>query len=91
MPPLPPTLRFLGISFWNGSTEALLTEADRVGGLFTVPSAPSLAQMQTDPLLAASYRGSDFAVVDGGYVALILRFGLGKRSSGSRACRSCKN
>lgn len=72
------TLRFLGIGFWNGRTEDLLVAADREGGLFTVPSAPSLAQMQTDPLLATSYRNSDWAVVDGGYVALILRLVFGK-------------
>jgi N-acetylglucosaminyldiphosphoundecaprenol N-acetyl-beta-D-mannosaminyltransferase len=74
-----PLLRFLGITFWNGSAEDLLFKADREGGLLTVPSAPSLAQMQTDPLLAGSYQNSDFAVVDGGYVALILRFVFGKR------------
>jgi N-acetylglucosaminyldiphosphoundecaprenol N-acetyl-beta-D-mannosaminyltransferase len=73
-----PKLSFLGIGFWNGTTEEILTAADQQGGLFTVPSAPSLAQMQTDPLLAESYRGSDWAVVDGGYVALILRFVFGK-------------
>lgn len=73
-----PCFRFLGIPFWNGKAESLLVLADREGGLLTVPSAPSLAQMTSDPMLATSYRGSDWAVVDGGYVALIMRFVFGK-------------
>lgn len=72
-------LRFLGIPFWDGNTRDLLRAADGRGGLFTVPSAPSLAQMRTDPLLMEAYQSSDFAVVDGGYVALVLRFCLGRR------------
>jgi N-acetylglucosaminyldiphosphoundecaprenol N-acetyl-beta-D-mannosaminyltransferase len=68
---------FLGIGFWSGCTRQLLESADRDGGLFTVPSAPSLAQMRSDPALMNAYQASDWAVVDGGYVALILRFFLG--------------
>ena len=67
------TKTFLGIRFWNGSTNQLIESADAVGGLFTVPSAPSLAQMRRDPHLMDAYQASDFAVVDGGYVALVLR------------------
>lgn len=73
------TKNFIGISFWNGSTKELLESADRDGGLFTVPSAPSLAQMRRDPALMTAYQASDWAVVDGGYVALILRFCFGRR------------
>lgn len=69
---------FLGINFWNGNATELLKSADAQGGLFTVPSAPSLAQMRTDPALMTAYQASDWAVVDGGYVALILRFCLGR-------------
>ncbi|MEP2774909.1 MAG: WecB/TagA/CpsF family glycosyltransferase [Luteolibacter sp.] len=65
--------RFLGVPFWNGSTEALLTEADSHGGLLTVPSAPSLADMSRDSFLRKAYAESDWAVMDGGYVALVLR------------------
>jgi len=72
------TKQFLGIKFWNSTTQNLLQAADREGGLFTVPSAPSLAMMRHDPLLAEAYQGSDFAVVDGGYVALVLRFFFGR-------------
>ncbi len=67
------TKTFLGIRFWNASAAELLVEADAAGGLLTVPSAPSLAQMRTDAALERAYQGSDFAVVDGGYVALVLR------------------
>lgn len=69
---------FLGVPFWNEPTEKLLRVADLQGGLLTVPSAPSLAQMRTDRLLQEAYQGSDWAVVDGGYVALTLRLVLGK-------------
>lgn len=69
---------FLGIDFWSGSTRDLLESADREGGLFTVPSAPSLAQMRRDPALMRAYQASDWAVVDGGYVALILRLCFGR-------------
>lgn len=71
------TKRFLGIDFWNGSAQDLLQEADADGGLFTVPSAPSLAQMRKDSTLTKAYQSSDWAVVDGGYVALVLRLLLG--------------
>jgi UDP-N-acetyl-D-mannosaminuronic acid transferase (WecB/TagA/CpsF family) len=64
---------FLGIRFWNGHCEKLICDADALGGLFTCPSAPSLAEMRLDPFLRRSYQASDWAVVDGGYVALILR------------------
>jgi N-acetylglucosaminyldiphosphoundecaprenol N-acetyl-beta-D-mannosaminyltransferase len=72
------TKSFLGIDFWNGSTDILLEDADREGGLFTVPSAPSLAQMRRDPALMRAYQASDWAVIDGGYVALVLRFCFGR-------------
>ncbi len=68
------TLFFLGIRFWNGDLRELLQLADQRGGLFTVPSAPSLGAMDCDPFLALAYRSSDWSVVDGGYVALLLRF-----------------
>jgi N-acetylglucosaminyldiphosphoundecaprenol N-acetyl-beta-D-mannosaminyltransferase len=71
-------LNFLGLRFWNDQTEALLTTLDENGGLLVVPSAPSLAQMADDPLLKKAHHCSDWAVVDGGYVALVLR-ALGKR------------
>lgn len=65
--------RFLGIPFWAGNCAMLLEEADRCGGLLTVPSAPSLAEMGRDPNLRQAYEESDWAVMDGGYVALVLR------------------
>lgn len=64
----------MGIRFWTGDTKSLLEEVDRSGGLLTVPSGPSLAEVGADELLKKSYQGSDWAVVDGGYIALILRF-----------------
>lgn len=69
---------FLGIRFWDDETETLLTLADKEGGLFTVPSAPSLGAMDEDAPLRQAYQASDWAVVDGGYVALILRFCIGR-------------
>lgn len=69
---------FLGIRFWNSDTESLLASADQAGGLFTVPSAPSLGAMDADAPLRRAYRASDWAVVDGGYVALILRICFGR-------------
>ena len=72
------TQSFLGIRFWNSTTDQLLESADADGGLFTVPSAPSLAQMRSDAHLMDAYQASDFAVVDGGYVALVLRFCFGR-------------
>jgi UDP-N-acetyl-D-mannosaminuronic acid transferase (WecB/TagA/CpsF family) len=67
------TRSFLGIRFWNADPQSLIDQADSHGGLFTCPSAPSLAEMRTDPFLRRAYQASDWAVVDGGYVALILR------------------
>ena len=68
------TESFFGVRFWTGNATDLIKEADRHGGLFSVPSAPSLAEMGSDDFLRRAYQGSDWAVVDGGYVALILRF-----------------
>lgn len=68
------TTEFLGINFWSGSVGRLLVEADQGGGLFCVPSAPSFAQMAEDEFLKKAYQSSDWAVVDGGYVAIIMRF-----------------
>jgi len=65
--------RFLGIPFWRGGAAELLVEADVRGGLLTVPSAPSLAEMGGDEFLRKTYVESDWAVMDGGYVALVLR------------------
>ncbi|MFT3991265.1 MAG: WecB/TagA/CpsF family glycosyltransferase [Luteolibacter sp.] len=76
--PVMSTKRFLGINFWNRSLVELLQEADLNGGLFTVPSAPSLAMMRSDPLLTKSYQSSDYSVVDGGYVAIVLKLIFGK-------------
>lgn len=72
-----PPLYFLGLRFWNDETDALLREMDSAGGMLAVPSAPSLAQAAEDPLLQAAYQKSDWCVMDGGYVALIVRL-LGK-------------
>jgi UDP-N-acetyl-D-mannosaminuronic acid transferase (WecB/TagA/CpsF family) len=73
-----PITHFLGIPFWNADTELLLRSADKTGGSLTVPSAPSLAQADKDAALLRAYQESDYAVVDGGYIALILRWVLGK-------------
>jgi N-acetylglucosaminyldiphosphoundecaprenol N-acetyl-beta-D-mannosaminyltransferase len=72
-------LYFLGLKFWGDTTENLLGALDLAGGLLVVPSAPSLAQMADDPLLRTAHQEADWAVVDGGYVALILR-ALGKKA-----------
>jgi UDP-N-acetyl-D-mannosaminuronic acid transferase (WecB/TagA/CpsF family) len=64
---------FLGLRFWNADTDLLLKELDTSGGMLGVPSAPSLAQMPEDPLLKTAYQDADWSVMDGGYVALILR------------------
>jgi N-acetylglucosaminyldiphosphoundecaprenol N-acetyl-beta-D-mannosaminyltransferase len=70
---LPEPFYFLGIRFWNQSTEALLQLMDQTGGLLTVPAAPALAQTVEDPLLKLAYQSSDWAVMDGGFAALVLR------------------
>jgi N-acetylglucosaminyldiphosphoundecaprenol N-acetyl-beta-D-mannosaminyltransferase len=70
--------RFLGIPFWEANSAKLLLEADLQGGLLTVPSAPSLAEMGRDPFLRQTYVESDWAVMDGGYVALVLRVFFGR-------------
>lgn len=84
--PAPPRpLSFLGIRFWNGKADNLLREMDDAGGLLTVPSAPSLTDAlkqarDGQPLLLEAYRQSRWAVVDGGYVALILRWLLRRKT-----------
>jgi N-acetylglucosaminyldiphosphoundecaprenol N-acetyl-beta-D-mannosaminyltransferase len=72
-----PSFYFLGVRFWNGRSDDLIREMDRAGGMLAVPSAPSLAQMSEDVLLEKAYQSADWSVMDGGYVALVLRL-LGK-------------
>ncbi len=71
-------IEFLGIPFWNAETDALLQEIDKSGGVLTVPSAPSLARAGHDKLLLEAYQSSTWSVVDGGYIALIVRWIFGK-------------
>lgn len=73
-------LRLLGIRFWTGETDDLLQWMDTHGGVLTVPSGPSLGATGSDPFLLEAYRSSTWAVVDGGYVALILRCVLRRKA-----------
>lgn len=59
--------------FWNAPAEDLLRELDSKGGMLGVPSAPSLAQAAVDGELLRSHREAAWNVMDGGYVAMLLR------------------
>ncbi len=62
----------LGISFWNESCISLLHCISRTGGLLVVPSAPSLCTAATDDFLWRAHVEADYAVMDSGYLDLLL-------------------
>lgn len=68
--PEPPDL---GLHFWNGTCADLLLEMDRDGGFLVAPSAPSLCQAANDRELWKAHLMADFAIMDSGYLSLLLR------------------
>lgn len=71
-------IKFLGINFWNHDTSKLISLGDQSGGLLVVPASPAIAEIESDDYLAQSYRAADWAVVDGGYLAIWMRIILKK-------------
>lgn len=81
------TIDYCGIRFWNASAESLIETIDRERGYLVVPAAPALCDIVTDEFYYRSLRESDFAVVDSGYVALLMMLERGapvSRISGLR-------
>lgn len=70
----------LNIPFWRGTCANLLQALHSQGGLLVVPSAPSLCAAAHEPPLLKAHVEADAAVLDSGYLALILR-ALGNRTT----------
>ena len=68
-----------GLKFWTRGARELLGELDSNGGFLVAPSAPSLCQASTDPMLWQAHIEADYTVVDSGYLRILLWL------SGSRA------
>jgi N-acetylglucosaminyldiphosphoundecaprenol N-acetyl-beta-D-mannosaminyltransferase len=62
----------LPLPFWKGNAAGLLREMNAAGGFLVVPSAPSLCQASMDPVLWQAHLNADHAVVDSGYLRLLL-------------------
>lgn len=70
--------------------DALFKEIDK-GGLVVVPSAPVLVEMPNDPAHREALVGSDLAIIDSGFLALlrlVLRGENLRRLSGLRVLRA---
>lgn len=67
-----------GIPFWNGSCAELLKALHASGGLLVAPSAPSLCAASRDETLWRAHVEADYAVMDSGFLDLLLRV-LGQR------------
>ena len=83
--PTPPTpasnpdfTQILGIRFFIGSVDRLLALAAG-GGLFVVPSAPGLAELDRDASYRRSLEESDAALTDSGAMVLLWRLRTGQR------------
>jgi UDP-N-acetyl-D-mannosaminuronic acid transferase (WecB/TagA/CpsF family) len=73
------------LAFWKGTANELLAEMDAKGGFMVAPSAPSLCQASTDKPLWQAHLDADYAVLDSGYLRLLLLFmgqGASPRISG---------
>ena len=60
------------LKFWKRSADELLLELDTHGGYLVAPSAPSVGQASTDLALWRAPVDADHAVVDSGYLRLLL-------------------
>src|SRR5262245_3284275 len=63
------------LTFWPGSVEELMSAMaqDQGGGLMVFPSAPALCIAESDPLYWKAHVTADYALLDSGYLALVLR------------------
>jgi N-acetylglucosaminyldiphosphoundecaprenol N-acetyl-beta-D-mannosaminyltransferase len=61
------------IRFWQQSVEDLMGAMSRQGGLMVFPSAPALCMAESDPLYWKAHVTADYALLDSGYLALLLR------------------
>jgi exopolysaccharide biosynthesis WecB/TagA/CpsF family protein len=80
-------IRYCSISFWNASVESLVAAIQRDGGYLVVPAAPALCELVRDPAYFEALKASDFAIIDSGYLALLIgieRLALVRRISGLR-------
>lgn len=60
------------LKFWKKSGKELMLHLDTDGGFLVVPSAPSLCQTSKDATLLRAHLEADHAVVDSGYLWLLL-------------------
>ena len=60
------------LKFWKHSAHELMRHLDREGGFLVVPSAPSLCLAAHDDELWRSHLRADCAVVDSGFLKLLL-------------------
>lgn len=72
-------MQFLTLPFWRGTCAELIQKLDKEGGYLVVPSAPSLCQAVEDPVLEKAHYMADFAVMDSGYLDILLRLSGGNR------------
>lgn len=90
MAPLAQFQEILGIRFYVGDLPGLIDLTIK-GGLIVVPSAPVLAEIESDTVLRAALRDSDVALTDSGFMVLLWKFFHGQslpRISGLKYLRA---
>lgn len=65
-------LVLFGVRFLNGEYSEIERELNE-GKLMVVPAAPALATIYSDPDYHMALKNSDFAILDSGYLCLILK------------------
>jgi N-acetylglucosaminyldiphosphoundecaprenol N-acetyl-beta-D-mannosaminyltransferase len=63
--------QILGIRFYVGDEQEVISEICREGGLVVVPSGPGLKTLPYDEQYRAALLGADFAIADSGLMVLI--------------------
>ncbi|PXA04213.1 glycosyltransferase [Coraliomargarita sinensis] len=74
-----PTVRILGIEFYNGSLEGALEVARVEGGLILAPSGPGLADLGKNPHYDAALKEADLNLIDSGFLALLWNRRTGQK------------
>ena len=63
-------MRILGLPFFDGTVEQVVSLVSRNGGVLVVPAAPALVRLQHDSVYREAVRRADVAIPDSGLMVL---------------------
>lgn len=74
-----PTVRILGLDFFNGTSREAVDQIARTGGLLCVPAAPSMINLCEDADYRRALLAADLTIADSGFMVLLWRLFTGRR------------